>query len=438
MRELINQLKSQDELLIVNREVKPDYELAAVTRAVQRSSNKTILFEQVSGTKIPVVANVYNNRQRLCNVMGSEPNQFCERWNELYDRAQALNYEPIQIIDRPSDLVDCQLSDLPLITYHSRDAGAYFTSAIFLAKHPLTGIDNLSFHRGMYVSDTEVRVRLGSSHDLFRYQAIAEKQGDAIDAVMLIGGDPELFLAAGATLPEGSSEIAFASAVKEAPIPCYKAINSDLLIPVSTEIVVEGRILPNVKRPEGPFGEFMGYYVEVGDNNVFEVLSVYTKPTPTYHSLLCGSNEDVSLLEARVAAKTFRHLNKVVPGIIDIACLPSVMNTTIKIKQQYEGHARQVLMAAFGAHLDYNKVCIVVDEDINIFDLNEVMWAFATRGRADTRTMVISDVPGFYRDIHKDHWGRLGLDATYPFGRAAEFERKFIPGEDNIDLSDYF
>ena len=114
-------------------------------------------------------------------------------------------------------------------------------------------------------------------------------------------------------------------------------------------------------------------------NNVFEVLSVYTKPTPTYHSLLCGSNEDVSLLEARVAAKTFRHLNRVVPGIIDIACVPSVMNTTIKIKQQYEGHARQVLMAAFGAHLDYNKVCIVVDEDINIFDLRFFGQGTSTR-----------------------------------------------------------
>ena len=437
MRDLIKKLESQDELLVVSKQVKSNYELAAVTKAVQKSSNKTVLFEKVSDTKIPVVTNIYNNRQRLCNILGAEPNQFCGRWNDLYDCSQSLNREPFETIERPTDLVDCRLSDLPLITYHSKDAGAYFTSAIFLAKHPQTGIENLSFHRGMYVSDSEIRVRLGSSHDLFRYQAIAEQQGNAIDAVMLIGVDPELFLAAGATLPESSNEMDFASAIKNAPIPCYEAINSDLLIPASTEIVVEGRILPNERRPEGPFGEFMGYYVEVGDNNVFEVLSVYTRPSPTYHSLLCGSNEDISLLEARVAAKTYRHLNELVPGIIDISCVPSVMNTTIKIKQQYEGHSRKVLMAAFGGHLDYNKVCIVVDEDVNIFDLNEVMWAFTTRGRADNRTMVIPDVPGFYRDVHKDHWGRLGLDATFPFGRAAEFEQKFVPGEDNLNLEDY-
>ena len=111
---------------------------------------------------------------------------------------------------------------------------------------------------------------------------------------------------------------------------------------------------------------------------------------------------------------------------------------TIKIRQQYEGHARQVLLAAFAADLDYNKACFVVDEDVDISDMNEVIWAFVTRGRVDKRVMVIDDVPGFYRDEHKDHWGRIGIDATMPFERQAEFERKTIPGDGEIKLDDYF
>ncbi len=95
-------------------------------------------------------------------------------------------------------------------------------------------------------------------------------------------------------------------------------------------------------------------------------------------------------------------------------------------------------MAAFGADLDYNKAVFVVDDDVDITDMNEVIWAFLTRGRADKRTIVIHDVPGFYRDPHKDHWGRLGIDATMPFGREAEFERKLIPGETDLNLDDYF
>jgi len=437
MRALIDDLRARDELLIIQREVDPRHELAAVTKAVQQSSNSSVLFENVRGTSLPVATNLYNSRQRLCRMLGAEPDGFCQRWNGLHDETQAMVGADTTVVDRPGDLVDCRISDLPQITYHERDAGPYFTSALFLAKHPETGAENLSFHRAMVVGDSELRVRLGASHDLCTYQKLAEERGEYLEAAMLIGAEPELFMSGCASLPIDWSEMAFASAMKGEPIERYPGKSVDLMIPAATQVVIEGRFIPNVRRPEGPFGEFLGYYVEVGDNTVFEVLNVYTQPSPVFHSLLCGSNEDISLLEARTAAKTYRHLSQLVPGIIDVACAPSVMNTSIKINQLYEGHARQVLMAAFAGHLDYNKVCIVVDEDVDIFDMSEVMWAFVTRGRADTRTMVIPDVPGFYRDEHKDHWGRLGLDATMPFGREAEFQRKSVPGETTINLADY-
>lgn len=437
MRNVIDALDASGELLHIDKEVDPLYELAAVTKAVQHATNQTVLFKNVTGAQFPVATNIYNSRERLCQFVGADPDGFCPRWNDLHELTPDLLGHETKTIDRPDDLVDCKISGLPLVTYHERDAGPYFTSALFLAKHPDTGVENLSFHRAMYVSDDELRIRLGSSHDLFAFQEAAEAKGEYLDAVMLIGVEPSLFMAGGARLPLDWSEIAFASAITGAPLDRYPARSSDLLIPATTEIVIEGRILPMERRPEGPFGEFMGHYVEVGDNHVFEVLHVYTRPSPIFHSLLCGSNEDISLLEARAAAKTYRHLLNIVPGVIDVSCAPSVMNTTIKIKQLYEGHAKEVLMAAFDADEDYNKVCAVVDEDVNIFDFNEVLWAFATRGRADKRTVVIPDRPGFYRDEHKDHWGRLGLDATYPFHRAEEFRRTSVPGDSSIDLADY-
>ena len=437
MRKMIDELEASGELLCIGKAVDPLFELAAVTKAVQNTSNQTMLFENVKGVQFPVVTNLYNNRQRLCRVVGAEPDGFCPRWNELHEQTPSRLGDESNIIDTPSDLVDGKISDLPLITYHERDAGPYFTAALFLAKHPDTGVENVSFHRAMYVNDDELRIRLGSSHDLYEFQAAAEDKEDYLDAVMLIGVEPSLFLAGGARLPQDWSEIAFASTITGAPLDRYPARSSDLLIPASTEIVIEGRIVPKERRSEGPFGEFMGHYVEVGENHVFYVLHTYMRPSSIFHSLLCGSNEDISLLEARTAAKTYRHLQNIVPGVIDVSCAPSVMNTTIKIKQLYEGHAKDVLMAAFDADEDYNKVCAVVDEDVNIFDFNEVLWAFATRGRADKRTVVIPDRPGFYRDEHRDHWGRLGLDATYPFHRAEEFQRTSVPNESTIDLADY-
>jgi len=437
MRSYIEKLRADGKLQNVDVEVDPEYELAAVTRKAQRQSDDAVLFGHVKGTEFSVVTNLFSSRDRLCELIHAEDGNFCPAWNRLLDETASNPNDCTRQVDAPTDLVSGKLSDLPRITYHEKDAGPYFTSAIFLAKDPDAGIPNLSFHRSMYVDDDELRIRLGSTHDLTGYQQKAEQNNDALEAALLIGVSPALFMAAATSIPSDWSELVLASRITGEAIETYPARTVDLEIPVAAQIVVEGRILPNERRPEGPFGEFLGYYVPESDNHVFEVTSVYWRKGAVFHSILCGSSEDLSVLETVTAAKVYRHLNNVLPGIVDVSCSPAFMNTTVKIRQQYEGHARQVLMAAFGADLDFNKAVFVVDEDIDITDMNDVMWAFLTRGRADKRTVVIDDVPGFYRDPHKDHWGRLGIDATMPFGREAEFERKTIPGETDLDLDNY-
>jgi UbiD family decarboxylase len=139
-----------------------------------------------------------------------------------------------------------------------------------------------------------------------------------------------------------------------------------------------------------------------------------------------------------VAANIFQRINAVLPGIIDVTCQPFVLHTVVKIRQEYEGHGRQVLLAVFGAEPTWAKVVTVVDEDVDIYNMDDVMWATLTRSRPDKNVMIIPDTPSFYRDPHKDHWGRLGIDATVPFSRRAEFERKRIPGADTVDLKSYF
>lgn len=125
------------------------------------------------------------------------------------------------------------------------------------------------------------------------------------------------------------------------------------------------------------------------------------------------------------------------PGVTDVAVKSALLATIVKVHQAYEGHARHALLAAVGTHLDYNKMVVAVDDDVDIHDYEDVFWAFLTRGRADKRAWIIDDVPGFYQDPQKDHWGRLLIDATRPWGREAEFERKRIPGEEVIRLDDY-
>jgi len=419
----------------ITREVSGRHELAAVTQASQQESDAPLLFHKVAGSRFPVMTNVFGSRRRLIEMIGGNDGSFCRRWVEMTRKPSQLP----RIVGAPNDLEQIRLTELPQITYFEHDGGPYLTAGVFLAREPGGDIPNLSFHRCQIMSDRELRVRLGRSHHLTQYQAKAEARGEALEAAILLGPPIGLVLAAAAPLAYDESELEIAGKIAGAPLELRRCRTLDLDVPVDTEIVIEGRILPGVRRPEGPFGEFMGYYVPVGDNHVFEVSAVSARRDAIFHSITCGSPEDLRLLEVAVATRTYQALMAAsLEGIIDVACVPFTMNTVVKIDQQYEGHARQVLLTALGANHDWNKTVIVVDDDVDINDFDDVWWAYLTRGRADTRAMVLSDVPGFYRDPQRDHWGRLGIDATAPFGRKQEFTRKRIPGADAIDLRTYF
>jgi len=438
MRDYMNTLRARGELLEVRRAVNPRHELAAVTAAAHRRWGKPILFHEVIGTELPVLTNIYGSRQRLAEIIGIGADDFCRRWNDLVSLAGGRELPDSAPAPGDIALVDCKLSDLPLITYSERDGGPYFTSAMFLAKEPDTGVRNLSFHRAMFVSDSELRCRLAPTHHLTMYHAKAEERGEFLEAAILLGPPPAMFLTAAAPLAYDADEVDVAARLRGAPIPMRRCRHVDLMVPATTEIVIEGRFLPNERRDEGPFGEFMGYYTPVGQNAVFEVLGVTRREDAVFHSILCGSSEEVLSLELSVAANIYQRISAALPGILDVTCLPFVTHTVVKIRQQYEGHARQVLLAVFGAEPTWARNCTVVDEDVDIYNLDDVMWAVLTRSRPDRDIMIIPETPSFYRDPHKEHWGRMGIDATAPFARRHEYERKRIPGADSVDLASYF
>jgi UbiD family decarboxylase len=438
MRTYMEKLKAGGDLLEVHRQVNPKHELAAVTDAAHRRWGKPILFHNVIGSKLPVLTNIYGSRARLAGIIGIGADDFCKQWNNLATIASGRDMPTSVPAKDTIEYVECRVSDLPLITYSERDAAPYFTSAMFLAKEPETGVQNLSFHRSMYVSDQELRCRLAPRHHLTMYHEKAERKGDYLEAAMLIGPPPTTFLTAAAPLPYDEDEMEVAAKLQGAPIPMRRCKHVDLMVPATTEIVIEGRFLPNERRDEGPFGEFMGYYTPVGQNAVFEVLGVTCRKDAIFHSILCGSSEEVLTLELSVAANIYQRINAVLPGIVDVTCQPFVLHTVVKIRQHYEGHGRQVLLAVFGAEPTWAKACTVVDEDVDIYDMNDVMWAILTRSRPDKDVLVIPETPSFYRDPHKEHWGRLGIDATVPFERRHEYERKKIPGANSVNLTDYF
>lgn len=433
MRDYLEELLARGGMRVVEREVSGRFELAAVTQASQKESDAPLLFRKVAGSDIAAVTNVYGSRPRLMGMI-SAGDSFCRRWVELM---QTPPIPPV-MVDEPAGLRPVRLTELPQITYFEHDAGPYLTAGVFLARDPDTGVPNLSFHRSQIIADNELRIRLGSSHDLADYQRRAEARGEALECAILLGPPPPIVLAAAAPLRLDESELEVAGKIAGKPLAMRSCRTVALDVPAETEIVVEGRILPHLRRPEGPFGEFMGTYVPVGDNHVFEVTAVLARPGAMFHALICGSPEDLRLLELAVATRTYQALVAAkLRGVIDVACVPFATSTVVRMQTLYEGHAKQVLMTALGANHDWNKTVIAVDDDVDINDFDDVWWAYLTRGRADHRAMVIPEVPGFYRDEFHDHWGRLAIDATVPFGRRDEFRRKRIPGAADIRLADY-
>ena len=438
LKDQIAYWRSRDEVLDIHASVDPRFEVAAITAEIQSTSNKIAVFHNVQGYETPVALNLYGCRNRLRHIVGADASSA----NTL---AVAINRHISACLSPGSDFTvqadsthgmweSSALSTLPILTYHEEDAGAYITSGIIIAKDPETGVHNLSFHRAMVVSDQELRISIGPRHDLGVMQRRAEELGRAVEAVFLVGVSPELFIAACTSIPPDADELALAAAIKGRPIPMRRSTTLGLDIPFDSDIVIEGRILPTVRRTEAPFGEWMGNYIEEKQSHVFEVVRVEQRPEAMMHGLICGSNEDLRPLEMATSARIYKALSSQFSGIVDVTCHPNMLCTVVKLKPAYEGHARQVLLAAISAHFLYSKLCIVVDDDVDIYDLEDVFWAYVTRARPDQRTIVLGDLPGFYRDPHKDHWGRLALDATIPWGREHEFRRKKIPGRTAVDL----
>jgi len=285
----------------------------------------------------------------------------------------------------------------------------------------------------MYVSDSELRVRLAPGHHLTRYHETAERSGEPLEAAMLIGVAPWLFLAGAARPPFGESELSLAACIAGRPLGTRPGHTIALDVPVDAEVVVEGRFLPGVRRPEGPFGEFMGYYVDVADNAVFEVTDVSWRDGAVFHGIGCGSGEEVLPLGATAAAATFRRLSASLPGIRDVVRHPGVNHEVVAISQEYDGHSTDVLEAMLAA--DATKMCSVVDDDVDVYDLRDVLWAILTRGRPDR----IARRPGRRSFQHDPQttWGRFAVDGCAPFAERHAYRRKRTPGADLIDLADY-
>lgn len=430
----LNFLEERGELIRFTRRVNPRFELAAIIKNVQQTINRALLFENVEGFPGKVASNLGGSFANLAAALSANPRRLARTWAEKCASFGAVSYPAAS----SSDLKPLALKELPAITFHDKDAGPYITGGVVLTKNPANGKINLSFHRVQMTGTDEFGIRLSPSGHLFASHQFQEERNQPLECALLIGNSPLTMLAAATTISGGESELDLASHLLGHPWPLRRCQTVDLSVPADSEIVIEGEILPHVRRDEGPFGEWMGYYVAKGPNHVFKARNIFgRRRPPLFYTLVAGSSEELLLTGIPIAGSIFRAVQVFVPSVLDVVCWPMPQFCLIQLKKRYDGEERRAILAAMGAELNRILFVIALDEDVNIYDPADVMWALSTRCRPDRDIFIVPEVPSFARDPFQRHWGRIGLDATVPVNLVKDFERKKISDPAQVRWEEY-
>ncbi|MDP6084612.1 MAG: UbiD family decarboxylase [Nitrospinota bacterium] len=410
------------DLLRIREPVSNRFEMTAVALEIERRGNSPILwFEKVEGTEFPVVANVYGTRKRFAQIL-------CVPEEELLDAWVRRDRNPVPpkmlesgpILDSVQTGEDVDLSRLPLITHFHEDAGPYFTAGVIVAKDPDTGVRNGSFHRLQVKGRDRLGTSLHSRRHLWSLQQRIEARGEPLEIAVVIGAHPLFYFGAGLWKgPIQADEYDVAGSFLGEPLEVVRCRTVDLEVPARAEVVLEGRIVPGVREPEGPFAEFTGYASHASTNHVIEVTGVLHRRDALFQDVVSGNAaEHTGLLRVPGECRIYQALKGILPGVRAVSYPPSGacrFHCYISMKKTAEGQAKSAIFAAMGEDLSLKWV-VVVDDDVDVYNEEEVMWAVATRMQADRGVFVVPHAMGAILDPSSRNGltAKVGIDATAP------------------------
>jgi 2,5-furandicarboxylate decarboxylase 1 len=436
LRDWLDHLARQDRLAVVRPGVALRFELAAIAKKLD--GIKATFFPRPDGHAVNVVSGLVSDRGWIAEAMGVGEERLLEKFQDA-----ALNPVPWREVksapaqDHVHRNVDLAKL-LPLPTHNELDHGPYITAGLAITRNPKTRIQNVAIHRLELTGPNRLGALLLQRTTLY-YQQMLEKEGKDLPIAIVVGVDPLTLLASQAIMPYDCDELGIAGALQGRPLDVVKCKTSDIRVPAEAEIVIEGRVLANVREPEGPFGEFPQYYGERADRHVIEVDAVTHRAAPIFHTISGGGLEHLILGAIPREATMLAHLRRSFPNVTDVSLSRGGTcryHLYVQMKKRFEGEAKNVIMGAFSAHYDIKQV-VVVDTDVNIHDPTEVEWAVATRTQADRDLMIVSNAQCSRLDPSTQNGvgAKLGIDATIPLDAPEfRFKRIRIPGEDSVDL----
>lgn len=436
LRGFLGELECSHQLLHIQEVLSVEYEVAAVLKAFD--GGKAVYFDAVAGFPTSVVGGVCGTRERLCQALHTAAEGFHDR----LDRAIKAPETAAVTSDGPvmEDVGTPRLSHLPVLTHYTGDPAPYLTAAIVYAQAPDGGVQNASIHRLQVLDDDHLAIRIVPRH-LFRICQLAAAAGRAsLDVSISVGLHPALLLAAAAPAPYGTCEFDVANALLPGGLKLVRCPHVDAYAPADAELVLEGRIQLDREVLEGPFVDLTATFDVQRRQHPIEVVGgmrrrdyVYQAllPAGTEHVLLMGMPQEVRVLEyTQNVNPTVKAVNMTVGGRGWLHCV-------VSFDKFGDGDGKNVLMAIFAANPSI-KHAIVVDSDIDVYDMTQVEWAVATRFRGDRDLLVIPHVRVSSLDPTSDPdlgvGCKVGFDATRPLSKPkAKFEKAFIPHSKRVD-----
>jgi 2,5-furandicarboxylate decarboxylase 1 len=408
------------------RVVQGPVDLPKIPEVVQKNEKKkkAVLFRRIKGHQGPLVSNLLGGREFLSLAFGCPPEDVVKEYvrrAKQPKKPNILSSGPCQEVVRAGEKMDVRL--LPALIHHEKDAGPYITAGLAIAKDPETGIRNVSFNRIQIVGSQELLINI--PQQLGVIQKKAEAMGKPLEVAVAIGNHPFEMMAACSKPPFGMDEFDLAGALRQTALDLVSCRTISLEVPASAEVILEGEIPPNVKREEGPFGDFMGYYAPMTRSHLFRLKAITHRRNFIFQAITAGSIEDVNLLSLPREADIYSSLIEKGVRVEAVSLHTMLFNCFVSIRKRFEEEGRMVISNAFES-CPWLKYCVVVDHDVDIFDPGDIWWAIGTRSCPERGTVLIQDSPGFYRDPFRIHQSKLGIDATIPLGQWDEFERAKI------------
>ena len=440
--EYLEAIERAGQLKRVKAAVSPHLEIAEIMRRLMYSADSpAVLFENVEGSKMKVLGNAFGSMKRLGIAL--ETDDFVDIGRRIVDLTRMKmpagvlgklkmlpklseigEYGPKYVDSGPvteiTETDSASLNSMPVLKSFSGDAGRFITFGLTVTKHPETEIRNFGVYRIQIVDDRHAIMHWQIHKRGAQHYKMLEEQNKKIEVAVVIGADPATVFSAVAPVPEGMDKFLFSGIARKKGVKLVKCKTVDLEVPANAEIVLEGYVDPNDIRLEGPFGDHTGYYTPAEPFPTFTLTGIMRRKDPIYLTTVVGRPVLEDAYIGKVIERSFLPLVQMFhPEVVDFS-MPAAGwfqgLAIISIKKQYPGQAKKVMMGLWGmGQLSLTKMFVVVDSEINVHDMNDVIWAVTTRADPARDTVIINNTPTDTLDPASplvNLGSKLGIDAT--------------------------